>query len=268
MLKRNVTQRYALAALIVLGISATPIQAQNWPQLNKENVGKGLGAITGAIIGSKVGGGSGRAAAIAVGTLAGYWAGGKVGQRLTQIDRRGINRATTRAVSTGQATAWRNPDTGTSTRVSVRDYTPRASSRLKPSLDRLPAIELVNAYYVPSTDINVRGGPGTDFEILHSIRQGKSVPVVGKVIDSNWYLIAEQGKASGFLYAPLMSLDHNQSAQSNAIREASYGAQPGRYAALNQNCRVITQKVSLRSGNSESHQFKACQQTNGNWVKI
>lgn len=261
-------KRHAMTALMILGIAATPIQAQNLPELNKENIGKGLGAITGAIIGSKIGGGSGRAAAIAAGTLAGYWAGGKVGARLTQIDRRGINRATTRAVSSGKATAWRNPDTGTSTRVSVRDYTPRTNRHLKPALDRLPALELVNAYYVPSTDINVRGGPGTDYEILHSIRKGKSVPVVGKVIDSNWYLIAEQGKASGFLYAPLMNLDQHQSAQSNAIREASYNTQPGRYVAQGQNCRVITQKVSLRSGSSESHQFKACQQSNGNWMKI
>ena len=262
-------KQYAIAALTILGITATPIQAQNWPELNKENISKGIGAITGAIIGSNIGGGSGRTAAIAAGTLAGYWAGGKVGRRLSQIDRAGINQATTRAISTGQTSTWRNPDTGTSTRVSVRDYRPSRTSRhLKPALDRLPPIELVNAYYVPTTDINVRGGPGTDYAIIHSIRQGKSVPVVGKVIDSNWYLIAEQGKASGFLYAPLMRFDNTQSAQSNAIREASFASQPGRYVAQGSSCRRITQKVSLHGGKSESHQFKACQQANGNWVKI
>lgn len=261
-------KRIVIATLVVMGIAATPIQAQNLPQLNKENISKGLGAITGAIIGSKIGGGRGRTAAIAAGTLAGYWAGGKIGTRLTQIDRRGINHATSRAISSGQATSWRNPDTGTSTRVSVRDYAPRVDRSLKPALAQLPPIELVNAYYIPTTDINVRGGPGTDYVISHSIRKGKAVPVVGKVLDSNWYLIAEQGKASGFLYAPLMARDRQQSARSNAIREASVDSQPGRFMAQGSTCRTITQQVSLRSGNSESHQFKACQQANGNWVKI
>lgn len=260
--------QYVIGALLAFGITATPIQAQNWPELNKENIGKGLGVITGAIIGSKIGGGTGRTAAIAAGALAGYWAGGKIGAHLTEIDRKGINQATSKAVSSGKSTSWRNPDTGTSTDISVRKYTTKAGRSLKPALRRLPPIELLNAYYVPTTDINVRGGPGIDYAILHSIRQGEAVPVAGKVIDSGWYLIAEQGKASGFLYAPLMMFDPRQSSQSNAIREASYTSQPGRYVARSSNCRLITQKVSLLSGDSESHQFKACQQSNGNWVKI
>ncbi len=262
-------KRTAITMLMILGITATPIHAQGWPALNKENISKGVGALTGAIVGSKIGGGSGRTAAIAAGTLAGYWAGGKVGTRLTQIDRQGFNQATSRAVSTGQASTWKNPDTGMRTQVSARDYSPKANnSRLKPALDRLPPIELLNAYYVPTTDINVRGGPGVDYAVLHSIRRGKSVPVVGKVVDSNWYLIAEQGKASGFLYAPLMVVDSKQTAYTNAIREASDASQSGRYAAQDSKCQLITQNVSLRGGSSESHQFKACQQANGNWVKI
>lgn len=258
--------KHAVAALIIMSVVATPLQAQKWPELNKENISKGLGAITGAIIGSKIGGGSGRSAAIAAGALAGYWAGGKINQRLTEIDRQGINQATSKAISTGKGTTWRNPDTGTSTQVSVKDYAPPAKHSLKPKLDRLPPIELLNAYYVPTTNINVRGGPSTDYLIVHSIRKGQPVPVIGKVVGSNWYLIAEQGKASGFVYAPLMNADAQQR-NSNAIRVASLNSQPGRYVVQNNNCRVITQKISVRGGGSESHQFNACQQPNGNWVK-
>lgn len=261
-------KRHALAALIIMGTTTTAIQAEGWPELTKENVGKGLGAITGAIIGSKIGGGSGKAAAIAAGTLAGYWAGGTIGARLSQNDRKGIDQATSRAISSGKATTWKNPDTGTRTQVSVQNAASRSDSQLKPALDRLPPIKLENAYYVPTTDINVRGGPGTDYAILHHIRQGQSVPVAGRVVGTDWYLIAEKGKASGFLYAPLMERSNQQSVQSNAIREASTAEQPGRYVARGSNCRVITQKVSLSSGSSESHQFKACQQSNGNWVKV
>ena len=253
----------------IICIVATPASAQKWPEWNKQNVGRGLGAITGAILGSKVGGGSGRDVAIAAGTLAGLWAGGKVGGRMTQIDRQVMNKSTSKAVSTGQTSVWRNPDTGTRTRVSARDYTPRPTNRnLKPALRELPAVELLNTYYTPTKNINVRGGPGTDYEILHNIRKGEPVPVVGKVLNTNWYLIAEQGRASGFLYAPLMMVDQQQARLGNAVRDASNYRQAGRYVAQNSRCRVITQQISLRGGESEKHQFNACQQANGNWVKI
>lgn len=256
--------------LIVLGLAVPATQAQTpkWPELNKENISKGIGAITGAIIGSQIGGGRGRAAAIALGTLAGYWAGGRIGAYLTEQDRKAMNQATTQAISTGQSSSWRNPDTGTVTQVSVEDYNSEEHKRKRAAVDRLPPIELLNTWYLPNTDINVRGGPGTDFEVLHTITKGEQVPVIGKVIDRNWYLIAEQGKASGFLYAPLMQLDTSQPRQQNAIRMAAYQPQPGRYSASKPDCRLITQTVSLKNGESESHRFKVCQKTNGHWERI
>ena len=236
---------YAIAALAILSFITTPTQAQDWPELNKENVGKGVGAVTGAIIGSNIGGGRGRTAAIAAGTLAGFWAGGKVGSHFTEKPHKGAKQTNSRPSSS------------------------RDSNRsLKPALDRLPPIELVNAYYLPTTDINVRGGPGIDFKVLHTLQQGKSVPVVGKVVDSDWYLIAEQGKASGFLYAPLMTMDHQQSVQSNAIRDASGFSQPVRYITQNSNCRTINQATNPGNGTSRPLSYKACQQADGSWVKI
>ncbi len=261
-------KQLSIASLMMLSVSSVSAEAPAWPDLTKENIGKGLGAITGAIIGSKIGGGHGTTAAIAVGTLAGYWAGGQIGAKLSEKDRKGIDQATSQAVSTGKTTTWKNPDTGTSTRISVKDVKSSTTATGKAPLEKLPPIELINAYYTPTNDINVRGGPGTEYSVLHSIRKGEAVPVAGKVLGSNWYLIAEQGKASGFLYAPLMNLSPTQPITSNAIREASAIAQPGRYTAQSNNCRIITQKVSLSSGSSESHQFKACQQANGNWAKI
>ncbi len=65
-------KQFSIASLLLLSISTANAEAPTWPELSKENIGKGLGAITGAIIGSKIGGGNGTTAAIAVGTLAGY----------------------------------------------------------------------------------------------------------------------------------------------------------------------------------------------------
>jgi len=240
-----ITLAYVIGALTLLGFSTLSAQAQDWPELNKENVGKGLGAITGAIIGSNIGGGRGRTAAIAAGTLGGYWAGGKVGRHYTQN-----NQKMERPTHTG------------------KPHPKQAKHILKPTLDRLPPIELVNAYYHPTTDINVRGGPGTDYAVLHSIRQGRPVPVAGRVIGSDWYLIAEQGKASGFLYAPLMVISQNQATYSNAIREAAITNHYSRTLSQTSACRTVTREISLSNGSREVESFRACQQENGNWVKI
>lgn len=262
-------KRFIVAAVTAMTITAAPVYAQGWPQLTKENVGKGVGAVAGALLGSQIGGGKGKLAAVAAGTLAGYWAGGKVGRHLTQRDRQGIAQATSQAMYSGQTTNWSNPDTGARTHVSVRDVQSYSNTKhLQPALLQLPPVELINAYYAPTANINVRGGPSTDYTVVHKISKGQPVPVIGKVINSDWYLIAEQGQASGFVYAPLMRLSHNQPYSTNAIRHASAGVQPGRYVANEQQCRIITQKVKLHNGRSDSNKFKACQQADGNWVKV
>ena len=221
------------------------------------------------MLGSQIGGGRGKLAAVAAGTLAGYWVGGKVGRHLSQQDRLGIARATSQAMYSGQPTSWHNPDTGARTHVSVRNVPSYSTAKhLKPALTQLPAVELINAYYSPTANINVRSGPGTDYTVVHKISKGHQVPIIGKVINSDWYLIAEQGKASGFVYAPLMRLAYNQPYSTNAIRHASVGVQSGRYVAHEQQCRIITQKVKLQNGRTDSNQFKACQQADGNWVKV
>jgi hypothetical protein len=48
-----------IVALALLSLTTLPAYAQDWPELNKENVGKGIGAIAGAVIGSNIGGGAG-----------------------------------------------------------------------------------------------------------------------------------------------------------------------------------------------------------------
>ena len=266
-------KRYLIAVVTAMSITAAPVYAQGWPQLTKENVSKGVGAVAGALLGSQIGGGRGKLAAVAVGTLAGYWVGGNVGRYLSNTDRAGISQATTQAIYSGQPVSWQNPDTGARTNVTVRDV-PRNSSNkysnnkhLKPALTQLPPVELINAYYSPTANINVRGGPGTDYLVVHKIHAGHSVPVIGKVLNTDWYLIAEKGQAAGFVFAPLLKLARNQSYADNAIRHASTGHQAGRYVAKNQVCRIITQKVRLHNGRSDSNQFKACQQADGNWVK-
>lgn len=242
-----------------------PVQADD--MFTKENVGKAIGAVTGALIGSQIGGGKGKLAAVAVGTLAGYWIGGKIGRSLSDQDRAGIASTTEQALETGESQTWQNPETGVYTEVSVKDDV--SSSRRLAKLQEVPPLEYMNAYYLANSNVNVRGGPGTEYEILHGIKLGEQVPVVGKVVDRDWYMIAEGGQGSGFVYAPLFVRSHEQPEGNNAIREASQsGTLPNTYAVAESQCRTITQDVRLPSGERQQHSFRACRQADGSWVEV
>lgn len=85
--------------------------------VSKAGVGTLAGAAGGAILGSNIGGGKGQIAAIAIGTLLGGALGNSVGSSLDKADIAAYNQTSQTALETGrsgQAVAWRNPDSGNS----------------------------------------------------------------------------------------------------------------------------------------------------------
>jgi surface antigen len=79
---------------------------------NANQVGGGLiGGVAGGLLGSQIGGGSGKVAAIIGGTLAGVALGSYVGGYMDRADQQYMSR-TLEYHPTGQASSWRNPDTG------------------------------------------------------------------------------------------------------------------------------------------------------------
>ncbi len=269
-----------LIALVAI-LTSSPVWAQGqetWQeklkkQLRNEDVTQAIGAIAGALLGTQIGGGRGKLAAIAVGTFAGYWLAGKFTEKLNDKDRIGIAETTERAIRSGQTTTWRNPDTGMHTRVSVSDARsghsdPRERNK-KPPLNQLPPVELVNSYYVPTVNTNVRAGPGTQYQILSTIKKGTPAPIVGRVVDKKWLMLVEAGTAAGFVYAPLMKLSDDQSQLGNAIRDSlSRGSEMVLYQVEAQDCKRVAQEVTLRDGTTDSHSFKLCQQADGSWVEV
>lgn len=263
------------ASLLIWGPLAGAQQQETWQdklnrQFKNENVSRAVGSVAGALLGSRIGDGSGKVVAIAAGTLAGYWLGGKFSEHLNEADRVGIAGTTEHAIQSGTNATWRNPDTGTSTRVTVTEADARGTvaggGELEP-LRRLPPIELVNSYFKPSVNLNVRGGPGTEYRILYTLKQGSQVPVVGRVMDRDWFLVSEHGMASGFVYAPLMEFSE-ESGVGGAIRDSLLSERPvERIEVATSACRQVTQQVTLRDGVSDSHSFRVCQQDDGSWVE-
>ncbi len=99
------------AAMIVLAMVAGCASDRG----NKEVGGTLLGAGLGALAGSQIGGGTGQLAAVAVGALAGAWLGGEAGRSLDKADQQYAQRNAQNSLEynqAGQASAWRNPDSG------------------------------------------------------------------------------------------------------------------------------------------------------------
>lgn len=232
----------------------------------KENIGKAVGAAAGALLGTQIGSGRGKLAAVAIGTLAGYWAGGRVGRHLSQRDQAGIAYTTHEALESGQTKTWRNPDTGVSTRVSVREADGVGAQAGREPLGQAPTLELINGYFLADANINVRGGPSTEHVILYRLARGERVPVIGRVADSEWLMIAQQGAGNGFVYGPLFTPSDDSG---NAIRDVMQtGETFATYDVESRDCRVITQEVVLPDDTARTHEFKACRQADGTWMEV
>lgn len=95
---------------IAIAVCAAALAACETPP-TKETKGAVAGAVVGGVVGSTIGGGTGRAVAIAAGTIAGALIGGRIGQKMDEADRLKAAQAL-ESTPTGQASSWKNPDTG------------------------------------------------------------------------------------------------------------------------------------------------------------
>lgn len=100
----------ALTVILALGLTACGRGG-----LTKSEGGLAIGAITGGILGNSVGKGKGKAVATVVGAVVGGIVGSEIGRYMDEADRRAAARAEYFALErgvSGEATPWRNPDSG------------------------------------------------------------------------------------------------------------------------------------------------------------
>lgn len=84
-------------------------------RVSKQGVGTIAGAIGGGVLGSNVGKGNGAIAGTILGTLLGAGLGSEIGASMDRADLAYYNQTSQRALEqapSGQAIAWRNPDSG------------------------------------------------------------------------------------------------------------------------------------------------------------
>jgi len=146
---------------------------------SNQNIGRAVGTGLGAYLGSKVGKGRGNDAAIAAGAVGGFVLGGKVGRDWGASKRHHHYSAPKRA------------------RVkSNRGY-------LEP-VQAMPDLEEIDAPYRATQTSNVRGGPSTKYKVVEGLQPGEQVRVLGRVVEKNWYMIAQNDIIQGFVHMSLL----------------------------------------------------------------
>ena len=126
-------QSSKLIALLVTASMLTACQQGGAPgagimnggNLNKQDIGTGVGAIGGGVLGSTMGRGAGRTAATIGGALLGGIIGSSIGKSLDNADLAAYNAASQRALENaqpGQSLPWRNAQSGNSGTITPSNY--------------------------------------------------------------------------------------------------------------------------------------------------
>ena len=171
-------------ATLLLGASmGAPALADGGREFfTNENIGRIVGTGVGALLGSEIGKGRGNDVAIAAGAVGGYLLGGKVGRE------------------------WNGSSGSRAYPAQSRQYRQSAASNtgyLYP-VQSMPDLEHIDAPYRANTASNVRGGPSMRYQVVDGLRQGEQVRVLGRVVDTNWFMVAREDIIQGFVHMNLL----------------------------------------------------------------
>ncbi|OEJ66801.1 SH3 domain-containing protein [Magnetovibrio blakemorei] len=77
--------------------------------------------------------------------------------------------------------------------------------------DEIETVTVMDQEVVPmaglfevNDDVNVRSGPGTDFERIAGLKAGDRVRAIGRAQDPTWTAISKDGETLGFVYTPIL----------------------------------------------------------------
>ena len=167
-----------IVAIASLSTITTVHADHNRAFFTNENIGRIFGTGLGAYVGSQVGKGRGNDVAIAAGAVGGYMLGGKVGRQWNSGHKQ-------------HSSGYSKSNGG-----SKKGY-------LYP-VQAMPELEQIDATYYATQTSNVRGGPSTRYVIVEGLRPGEQVRVLGRVVDKNWYLVAQDDIIQGFVHMSLL----------------------------------------------------------------
>lgn len=204
---------------------------------------------------------------VAAGVALGAYLGGQLGKYLKDEEDRAKHAAAMKeALNSGKSESWKNTNTNTSGSVKVIDSNvkkaPITTKISKSSVKELPPFDsLIGETYKSKNNINVRGGPSTDYEIVGNLEKNEVVMVVAKVEGSNWFFISQSGVARGFTYAPLLTEAPDELIAKSDIKIPKKDITEQEIFA-EQICRTVEQSVTV-SDVTKKEELVACQTAEG-----
>ncbi|MBI1198922.1 MAG: SH3 domain-containing protein [Phenylobacterium sp.] len=220
---------------------------------SSDTTGAVVGGLVGALAGSQVSKHD-RALGAAIGAGIGAAIGNSIGCRMDKKSRLDAQTAFQRALDTGKAQTWRDPETGASGRVEVLGPSygsappPRSgySGRWRFADGVTPAFRVNDAggAYAANGRINMRSGPSTSYAVVDRLRSGEQVEVAGEVA-GGWLAVVEDGLIQGYVSRSVMS-------------PVGGGGRDG-------DCRLVEHTLNEPGRSAVRERYNACRGADGRW---
>jgi len=188
----------------------------------------------------------------------------------SEEDQKELYRAQQQAARGNQTVAFKGSGDGVSGRVSVIENRPneRASAKvrvtqvLKEKVSPFPTLDFIGENY-RSNGVNMRVGPGTNYQKVVYVKPGEVVSIIGKVSGKNWFAVSKDGSGtmSGFVSSSsrFMQPTDQQLTSLNTVADTTAVEQD---VELSVSCKVVRQEVNTPDGALVKDK-KVCQQPDG-----
>jgi len=222
-------------------------------QGSANTTGAVVGGLVGALAGSQVSKNE-RALGAVIGAGLGSAIGNNIGCRMDRKARLNAQAALERALETGKAQSWSDPQTGSTGRIEVLGPSSPASGggatpgysgrwRYAQGVTVASRVSAAGGTYAGDGRVNVRAAPNTSAAVVDRLQAGESFEVAGAVA-GGWLAVIEDGFIQGYVAR-------------SVVHPAGGGADG--------ECRLVQQTVNERGQPSYRERFNACRDGSGQW---
>lgn len=211
-----------------------------------------IGGLVGALAGSQVSKNE-RALGAVIGAGVGAAIGNNIGCRMDRKAKLDAQAAFEKALETGKAQSWSDPQSGASGRIEVlgpATSNAGGSSNTSGRWRYAQGVTVANRVgsaggtYASSSRINMRAAPNTAAAVVDRLQANEPFEVAGAVA-GGWLAVTEDGFIQGYV-------------SRSVVRPAGGGGGSG-------DCRLVQQTVSERGQASYRERFNACRDASGAW---
>ena len=221
-------------------------------QGSANTTGAVVGGLVGALAGSQISRNE-RGLGAVIGAGLGAAIGNNVGCRMDRKAQQDARQAFQKALDTGKAQSWSDPQTGSSGRIEVlgpaasgggsggASYTGRW--RYAQGVAVSNRVSTTGGAYAATSRLNMRAGPNTSAPIVDRLRPDETFEVAGEVA-GGWLAVIEDGFIQGYVARKV----------ARPVGGAGGGA-----------CHLVEQTVNERGQPAYRERFNACRDGSGEW---